>query len=44
MNGLIIFFGIIQLLLGIVVILLHSEIKELRYDLENHQHHSSWDE
>lgn len=34
MDELVIFFGVMQLLLGIVVTLLHSEIKELRYDLE----------
>lgn len=44
MDGLIIFFGVMQLLLGIVVALLHSEIKELRRDFENHGHGSSWGE
>lgn len=42
MDGLI-FFGVMQLLLGIAVALLHSEIKELRRDFENHEHINSWD-
>lgn len=43
MDGLIIFFGVMQLLVGIALALLHSEIKKLRNDFENHGHSSSWE-
>lgn len=35
-----ILFGVVQLTLGIAVILLHKEVKKLRYELENHSHYS----
>lgn len=35
-----VFFGVVQLILGTAVIILYEKVKKLRYDLENHSHHS----